>query len=267
MLALSQEATSSKEQYTLRQILAIWLVAAAPMWLLGWVVYPPLSEGRSPAGAGILRIALLAVGLFWQFLLAMIILYREEGNFRPATISRRFWLNHPISPRTGRTNKALWLWVIPLIVLVAVVEILFRPALVQIWTALFPFFAEPAGYDMAEMFTPELRGQFVGAWGFLGLILVSSLFNTFLGEELLFRGVLLPKMAGVFGRWDWVANAVLFGFYHLHQPWGILNDIIVGMIFAFTGKRFHSTWFPIILHSGQAVFFFILILGLVLGLA
>jgi uncharacterized protein len=32
-----------------------------------------------------------------------------------------------------------------------------------------------------------------------------------LGEEFLFRGVLLPCMEGVFGRWSWVANGVLFG--------------------------------------------------------
>jgi hypothetical protein len=39
------------------------------------------------------------------------------------------------------------------------------------------------------------------------------------------------------------------------------------LVFAFTGKRFRSNWFPIILHSGQSVFFLFLILGLVLGLA
>jgi hypothetical protein len=54
------------------------------------------------------------------------------------------------------------------------------------------------------------------------------------------RGVLLPKMQGVFGKWDWVANGVLFGFYHLHQPWGILSNVVFGWIVAFTGKRFHS---------------------------
>jgi len=52
------------------------------------------------------------------------------------------------------------------------------------------------------------------------------LFNTFLGEELLLRGVLLPKMQGVFGRWDWLANGALFGVYHSHQPWGIPGNIV-----------------------------------------
>lgn len=267
MLALSQEATSSKEQYTLRQILAIWLVAAAPMWLLGWVVYPPLSEGRSPAGAGILRIALLAVGLFWQFLLAMIILYREEGNIWPRTIGRRFWLNHPRSPSSGKTRKTLWWWIIPLFLLVALFEVVLRSPLMDIWLRLFPFFADPGGSNFETVFAPETRAQWVGNWEFLGLFLVSAVFNTFLGEEFIFRGVLLPKMNGVFGKWDWLANGILFNLYHLHQPWGLLATLPGDLTFAFSGKHFRSNWFPIILHSGQSVYFLFLVLGLVLGLA
>jgi membrane protease YdiL (CAAX protease family) len=41
---------------------------------------------------------------------------------------------------------------------------------------------------------------------------VLAVFNTVLGEELLFRGLLLPRMNGVFGERDWLANGVLFGF-------------------------------------------------------
>lgn len=257
----------AKDQYTLWQILGIWLAGGAPMWLLGWVAYPALSAGLSPVDAGLLRLKLLTVGLIWQFVLAMIILYREEGNIRLRTISRRFWLNQPVSPETGATKKALWWWLIPLILLLALLEIGLRSALVNLWTAIFPFFAEPAGYDAAVLFTPELRSQWVGAWGLLGLFVVTATFNTFLGEEFLFRGVLLPKMRGVFGRWDWVANGLLFCLYHLHQPWGILATLPGDLIFAYSGKRFRSNWFPIILHSGQSVFFLFLILGLVLGLA
>jgi membrane protease YdiL (CAAX protease family) len=258
---------TSKNQYVLWQILGIWLMAGAPMWLLGWVIYPALSAGLPAMDAGLLRIGLLTVGLVWEFILAMIILYREEGNIRISTISRRFWLNHPVSARTGETKKALWWWIIPLILLVAFVDIALRPVIVNLTGKVFPFLAEPKGYDASSLFSPELRAQWVGAWGLLGLFFVNALFNTVLGEEFLFRGVLLPKMEGVFGKWDWAANGVIFGLYHLHQPWGILNSILTGLIFAFTGKRFHSNWFPIILHSGQSIFLLFLILGLVLGLA
>jgi membrane protease YdiL (CAAX protease family) len=259
--------TFKKDQYTLWQILGIWLAAGAPMWLLGWVAYPALSAGLSPVDAGLLRMKLLTAGLIWHFVLAMIILYREEGNIRLGTISRRFWLNHPVSASTGKTKKALWWWIIPLILLYALLEIALRSSLIDVWLKVFPFFADPGGSNFEAVFAPENRAQWIGNWRLLGLFLTSSVFNTFLGEEFIFRGVLLPKMEGVFGKWDWVANGILFSLYHLHQPWGILATIPGDLVIAYSGKRFRSNWFPIILHSGQAVFFLFLILGLVLGLA
>lgn len=264
-----QELTvnSRKDQYTLLQILGIWLAAGAPMWLLGWVAYPVMSAGLPAVDAGLLRIKLLTGGLIWQFVLAMGILYREEGNVRLSTIRRRFWLNHPVSAKTGETKKALWWWIIPLFLLAAFANIALKPPLVDLWGKIVPFLAEPRGYDLSSIFTPELRAQWVGAWGLLGLFFVFALFNSVLGEEFLFRGVLLPKMQGAFGKWDWVANGVIFALYHLHQPWGILDTILTGWIMAFSGKRFRSNWFPIILHSGETVFILFLILGLVLGLA
>jgi uncharacterized protein len=92
-------------------------------------------------------------------------------------------------------------------------------------------------------------------------------FNTILGEELLFRGVLLPRMGGVFGRWSWAANGVLFGLYHVHQPWGIPNSVLTGLLYAFPADRFRSTWMSITLHSVQSVFFAVVVLGVVLGVA
>lgn len=254
-------------QYTLWQILGIWLAGGAPMWILGWLVYPALYQGLTAADAGLLRIKLLTAGLIWQFVLSMLILHKEAGDIRIETIRRRFWLNNPISPKTGQKNNWLWWLVLPLIVLVAAMEMAVGPVLDNLWTRLFPFLAEPSGYSMEALFAPDLRAIWIGAWDLLALIVVFSVFNTFLGEELLFRGVLLPKMNGAFGKWDWVANGVLFGLYHLHQPWNLPGNILSSLLFAFTGKRFHSNWFPILLHSGQSVFILFLILGLVLGLA
>jgi uncharacterized protein len=108
----------------------------------------------------------------------------------------------------------------------------------------------------------------VGAWGFLALYAVNALFNTFLGEELLLRCVLLPRMRGGFGKWDWLANGVLFGVYHLHQPWGIPGNIVSATLLeSYPARRFRSVWLAIIVHSGQSVYFLFLLLGLVLGLA
>ena len=265
--SLNRTQADQMDQYTLWQILGIWLAGGAPMWILGWLVYPALRQGLPAVDAGLLRMKLLLVGLVWQFLLSMLILYREEGDIRRSTIGRRFWLKQPVSPRTGQKDIRLWWLLIPLMLLVVALELGLAPFLNDIWTRLFPFLAEPQSHSLDALFTPELRARWIGAWDFFVLFVIVSVFNNFLSEEFLFRGVLLPKMKGVFGRWDWVANGVAFGLYHLHMPWGIPGNILFGWLMAFTAKSYRSNWFPIILHSGQAFYFGFLILGLVLGLA
>jgi len=259
------------DQYSLTKILGIWLLAAVPMGILGWIVAPALSPDfkEDPIGAAVTRIGVLTIGLIWQFILAMIIVQREEGNLRWSTIRQRLWLNKPRDPKTGQPRGVLWLWVVPFLVLIALEEMFLGPSLDQIWLSIFPFFAEPAGFALGSALeSPEIQAQLVGAWGFLGLFFINAVFNTILGEEFLFRGVLLPKMEGVFGKWDWVANGVLHGTYHFHQPWGLLGSIISGVfLYTFPSKRFRSTWMGIIVHSGQSVLFLFLMLGLVLGLA
>src|SRR5512134_223546 len=112
-----RSALEQESQYTLWQILGIWLAAGAPMWILGWLAYPALSQNLSAVDAGLLRIKLFTVGLIWQFVLSMLILYREEGNIRIRTIRRRFWLNNPVSPKTGQKNNRLWWLIVPFIML------------------------------------------------------------------------------------------------------------------------------------------------------
>jgi uncharacterized protein len=270
-----QERTSRTQaermnQYNLWQILGIWALAAIPMGILSWVVFPALSPdfNSDPLAAGVTRLVLLTVGLVWLFVLSMIIVRKEEGDLRWATIKRMLRLNTPQDPTTGKTRRILWLWVIPFLVASIVYDLALVPSADKLWVSIFPFFAEPPGYNFGVVFeSQEILQRLVGAWWFFGLFVVSSVFNVFLGEEFLFRGVLLPKMEGVFGRWSWVANGVLFAFYHVHQPWGIAANLVSGAILAFPSWRYRSTWMAVIVHSAQSVYFGFLILGLVLGLA
>jgi uncharacterized protein len=254
-------------QYSLGQIFLIWAAAAIPMGLLGWFVAPALALNSERPG--IVRLAVLTIGLVWQFLLVVCLLYHETGTLRWPTLRQRLWLNAPRFPQSSEPRGRLWWWLIPIILMTAVYELLLTEALDKLWVMLLPFLAEPSGFSLgAVLATPDGRSQFVGAWDVLGLYLVCALFNTVLGEELLFRGLLLPRMAGAFGKWDWVMNGLLFGLYHLHQPWCMFGAAIEGiLLFAFPSRYFSSSWFGIIAHSGQSIFFAILILGLVLGWA
>ena len=241
------------------------------MGVLSWVVFPAVSPdyATDPFGAGVTRLVLLAVGLIWLFVLSMIIVRQEQGDLRWATIKRRLWLNTPRDPKTGEPRRRLWLWLIPLLLGITLWELALASYADGLWVSVFPFFAEPPGYSMAAFFgSQQILDRLVGAWWFFALFVVQAAFNTIFGEEFLFRGVLLPKMEGVFGRWNWVANGVLFGFYHLHQPWGIVGSVVSGaLLYALPTWRFRSTWMGIIVHSAQSVYLAYLILGVVLGLA
>jgi membrane protease YdiL (CAAX protease family) len=239
------------------------------MAFLGWVAHPALAAKSDPLESAVIRMIMLTVGLIWQFVLSMIFVYREEGDLRWSTIRRRFWLNKPHDPKTGAPRSRLWLWLIPIIVLLAAFSLAIAPVLDGLWVRVFPFFAEPSGFTMAPVLeSPEVQVRLAGAWWFLGLNLLTLVSNVFLGEEFLFRGVLLPKMEGVFGKWDWVANGVLFAVYHLHQPWGIPGNIVSCVFFfALPAKRFRSNWMAIIPHASEWVLIIPLLVTLVLGLS
>jgi uncharacterized protein len=260
-----------REQYSLAKILGIWALAAAPMGILSWIVSPLLAPDfeSDPLAFGVTLLVLLALGLVWLFVLSMIIVRREEGDLRWATIKRRLRLNTPREPATGEPRARLWLWVVPFIVAVAVIELVLNTPLEEAWVSVFPFVAEPqGGYSFdAILGSQEVLERLVGAWWFFALVVVQAIFNTILGEEFLFRGVLLPRMEGVFGRGSWVANSVLFALFHVHMPWVIPNAVLTGLLYTYPAYRYRSTWMSIIVHSAQSVYFAFLVLAVVLGLA
>lgn len=241
-------------QYSLRQILAIWAAAALPMGFLSWVAAPLLSDqlgGDEPLIQALL--ILLTAGLVWQFVLVLILLKRELGSLEWPRVRDALWLRPPRDPKSGRVGEKVWRWALLFFLLYAV------------W-AMMPGIPGPSGRDFDD-FVASDSGEafFSGAWGWFAVIAVLAVFNTVLGEELLFRGLLLPRMRGVFGKRDWVANGALFTVYHLHMPWLIPATFVDGIfLFAYPSRRFQSAWMGIIAHSVQSLFVIAVILGLVL---
>jgi membrane protease YdiL (CAAX protease family) len=240
-------------QYSLAQILGVWAAAAVPMGVLAWVIAPWLSDrlgGDEPLAQALL--ILLTAGLIWQFVLVLILIRLELGTLRWSRVRDALWLRAPRDPRTGRVGGRVWLWLLPFLVLFYLEELV--PGITGPLPRDFGGFLDS---DRAEVL-------FHGAWGWYAVTLVLAIFNTVLGEELLFRGVLLPRMKGVFGRGDFVANGVLFAVYHLHQPWVIPTGLVDIFALAYPSRRFQSAWMGIIVHSAQSVFLTVILLTLVL---
>jgi membrane protease YdiL (CAAX protease family) len=241
-------------QLTRRGIIGVWAAATVPMGLLAWVVAPLVADRLSGPGAlARALIAALAAGLVWQFVLVVLLVRREQGTLRWAVVREALWLRAPVSPRTGRRGGRLWLVVLPLIVLMFAEE--FVPSL-----------PHDPGRDFGAFVTSDAgTAVLAGSWGWFAVLVTVWVFNTVLGEELLFRGYLLPRMSGAFGRGDWLVNGVLFAGYHVHMWWGMPGILLDALTFALPSRYYRSALIGIAVHSAQSVFVCALVLPVVLG--
>ena len=239
-------------QYSRKKVLGVWAAAALPMGALAWIVAPAVA-GRDPTPQRLALTLLFALtaGLLWQSLLVFGLAWRERARTR-TSLRDLLWLRPPTRP--GRRGGRLWWWILPYVAGLAVLDML-------------PFnIAGPADRDFGQ-FLSSAAGQqtFHQAWDLYALVAVELALNTFLGEELLFRGLLLPRMRGAFGRGDWIVNAALFGLYHLHEPWVMPNAAVTGALCAYPTRRYRSAWMGIAIHSVEAVFFLVVLVPVVLS--
>ena len=237
------------KQYGIGKIVGLWALVALPMVLFRFVLMPILVP-IVPFHPGILYWIMMIIGMIWQFVLSVIVLRRELGVLNWVKLKNRLWLNHPVHPKTHKVYKLAYAFTIPIILYAFFFESsgLFG-FIEEAINRLIPFMA-PEDYTLIEnLASPE----FVGAWYLLGIALVSCLFNYLLGEELFFRGILLPQMRGAFGKWDWAMNGVLFATYHLHKIAEIPLFIIGSIFYGFLNAKYRSFWPAVIIHGVEAI--------------
>ena len=221
-------------------MLKVWVAAAVPMAILAWVVTPR-------ALARILRAHRHVPGAHRESRGRPHLAVRRraprsatrQGTLRWAVVKAALWLQSPRSPRTSRVGGVLWLVLIPCLLIFGAEE--FVPE--------FPV----AGRDLPTLLQSSAGEQLLsGSWTWFAVLTTLVLFNTVLGEELLFRGLLLPRMQA-FGRGDWIVNGVLFAVYHRPMPWAIPTVLLDSLAVSYPSRRFRSALIGIVVHSAQAV--------------
>jgi membrane protease YdiL (CAAX protease family) len=243
------------KQYALPQILAVWAAAALPMGILAWIITPAIKDsfgGTANVPLTKALLLMLTAGLLWECVLVVGLVWHEQRTLRWTVVRDVLWLRSPRSPSTGRMGGRLWLLLIPLTLLFAL-------------GGFVPTFSIPKDRDLATWIGTESGKHFMqGNWGWYALILLMFLLNI-VGEELLFRGVLLPRMRRAFGRRDWLANAALFTLYHLHEPWLMPGTFVCDTLaYVYPSRRYQSTWIGIFVHGSQALVFGVLLFVLVI---
>lgn len=244
----------ASEQYPLWKILAIWAASAIPMGLSLWWITPTFLTGRMEV-PGVGYLVLATAGLVWQSLLAFWLLRREVRPLTWAGLRRRLWLGRPLSPRSGRVGwRFLWWSVAAALAYLAIGASGVLEPLNDALVSAFPAVAAPEWGLIENLAVPQIEGQ----WWLMGLLAVLIVCNYVLGEELIFRSILLPKMRGAFGRWDVLANGVLFALYHVHILWAVPAMLVTDWIYAYLTKRYRSYWMGVVFHGLDATFLLVL---------
>ena len=184
--------------------------------------------------------------LFGPLLLtAVLLLYRERGPGRMASLGGRLWLR----AMDGRD----WFWAVGGLAAVGVLTGGIGAALrmLQLEKGLHPSFMafEPLGPG---------RYWILGAWlPFFVLNIV--------GEEFVWRAVALPRQEVAFGGRAWLVNGILWVLFHAAFPWQVLLTLVpITLILPYVVQRRRSTWVGVVIHAGFGAMGFI---ALAFGLA
>ena len=106
-----------------------------------------------------------------------------------------------------------------------------------------------------------------GAWWVPVYYAVVMLVCNIGGEELWWRGYVLPRQELAFGRAAWVIHGICWSAFHLFmQPtlWDTVRMAITGVALSFVSQRTKSTWPGIVGHSfGNLPFFLSLVKGVI----
>lgn len=239
-------------QYSKAKVFGIWAAVTAPMAVLAWVVAPWLGDRIGGADGFIYALIIcFDAGLAWMVALTLIMVRREQGSLAWSRVRDALWLRAPEDPKTGRVGGKLWLC---------------AGAFVLVSAAANALPIDPTGpipRDLPKALElHKLDGFFSGNWFGFAMIAVNALLAP-VAEELVFRGLLLPRMRQAFGRGDFVASGVLHTIYHLHQPWSMpatLLDSVFGQ--AYSTRRFRSAWMGIAAHTAPSF----VIIGVILAL-
>jgi uncharacterized protein len=248
-------------QYRLPMILFMFAWPAAWFMFLIWVVSPLLFGTPAPGEflSTWLFFGVATLGNAAELIVALVVLRREGYRLTIRDLRDRARLRLP------RGWKAWSL--VPVALALYALSIVLAPLNEALATV--PGFVPPAWWPpitnpTVEVTAPEdlfpditLAGNFL----FLAVVLIYGIvFNT-LGEELYYRSMLLPKMRGVFGKWDWVANGILFELKHVYQRWTWGAGPFNSLAFALLGGPVGSVWLAMLLHWAGSW-----LLGLIVGI-
>jgi membrane protease YdiL (CAAX protease family) len=111
-----------------------------------------------------------------------------------------------------------------------------------------PGMADPRVAFSPDMLLQWAGGAIHGRWDIVILYLGVFFFNI-AGEELWWRGYILPRQELVFGRKTWLVHGLLWACFHVFKWWDILPLFPLCLLTSYCAQRTRSTWGGLIGHA------------------
>ncbi len=90
-------------------------------------------------------------------------------------------------------------------------------------------------------------GQISGNWAVIILYFIMLSFNI-VGEELWWRGYLLPRQEVRYGRFAWVWHGLLWTAFHVFKWWDLIGLLPVCLAIAYVSQRTKNNWPAFLAH-------------------
>lgn len=224
-------------------------IPAAVVLIIVYVVMPFLAARGVPIFFNYLLV--YATVPMLALLAASVLAYRLEGN----VIS---WPEFKTRFRLNKMDGKAWLWAIglTLFMLLSVGLLSFTARWLSSFSLLAPpnYWptelkpAAPGGLTSASVPTEFMGLSLAGNWWILLVLLVSLVIATF-GEELWWRGYILPRQELAHGNRTWLVHGLLWTAFHLFAPWNLLAILPGSLALSFVAQRLKNTWPAIIAHG------------------
>lgn len=125
-----------------------------------------------------------------------------------------------------------------------------------------PDWLNPYVTENAEQIFDQAFGGLKGNW-FAVIAFVIVLILNIVGEELWWRGYILPRQELYFGKNTWIVHGLLWLFFHIFKYWDIPNLLIMCLLYSYMAYRTKNTTTVVLVHFIINGIQIILMIGLI----
>lgn len=210
---------------------AIYIPAAILMFCLTRYLIPYLSKATGQETI-LFWFIVAGLGIFTPLIITGILILKAEGY----NLAKNTWIARL---RFRKITKSDLIWCFVGLVLVGVFSMIIMKGLELM---IGKFDHSPAFMS----FEPLTNGRY---W--LLLIWLPYWILNVLGEEFLWRGVMLPRQEVAFGKYTWLIHGFGWGLFHIAFGWQLLITLIpLIFIQSYIVQRTKNSWIGVIMHGG-----------------